>query len=63
VPTALLFPLPPSEAGADLLLVTGSQATSKGVYASLLAAAQGGTLPRSRLTASYNRILGLKARL
>jgi len=42
--------------------VTGSQATSKGVYASLLAAARAGTLPRSRLTASYDRILGLKAR-
>src|SRR6185437_14714221 len=52
-----------AEAGADLLLVTGSQATSKGVYASLLAAAQAGALPRSRLTASYNRILGLKSRL
>ncbi|HEX3329199.1 MAG TPA: glycoside hydrolase family 3 N-terminal domain-containing protein, partial [Gaiellales bacterium] len=52
-----------AEAGADLLLVTGSQATSKGVYASLLAAARSGTLPRSRLTASYSRIFGLKARL
>lgn len=49
-------------AGADLLLVTGSQAASKGVYASLLAAARAGTLPRSHLTDSYNRILGLKAR-
>jgi beta-N-acetylhexosaminidase len=52
-----------AEAGADLLLVTGSQATSKAVYARLLAAAQAGTLPRSRLTASYNRIIGLKGRL
>jgi len=52
-----------AEAGADLLLVTGSQAASKGVYDSLLAAAQAGTLPRSRLTASYNRIIGLKGRL
>ncbi len=52
-----------AEAGADLLLVTGSQATSKGVYDRLLAAARAGTLPRSRLTASYNRILTLKGRL
>lgn len=52
-----------AEAGADLLLVTGSQATSKGVYDGLLAAARAGTLPRSRLTASYTRILGLKNRL
>jgi beta-N-acetylhexosaminidase len=50
-------------AGADLLLVTGSQATSKGVYTRLLAAARAGTIPRSHLTASYARILGLKARL
>src|SRR4051812_1886636 len=52
-----------AEAGADLLLVTGSQATSKGVYNRLLAAARAGTLPRSHLTASYNRILTLKGRL
>jgi beta-N-acetylhexosaminidase len=52
-----------AKAGADLLLVTGSQATSKGVYDRLLAAAKAGTLPRSRLTASYNRILALKGRL
>ncbi len=31
-----------AEAGADLLLVTGSQATSKAVYDSLLAAARPG---------------------
>jgi hypothetical protein len=43
--------------------VTGSQATSKGVYTRLLAAARAGTIPRSHLTASYARILGLKARL
>jgi beta-N-acetylhexosaminidase len=52
-----------AKAGADLLLVTGSQATSKAVYTILLAAARAGTLPRSHLTASYNRILGLKNRL
>jgi beta-N-acetylhexosaminidase len=52
-----------AKAGADLLLVTGSQATSKGVYNRLLAAAKAGTLPRSHLTASYHRILTLKGRL
>jgi beta-N-acetylhexosaminidase len=52
-----------AEAGADLLLVTGSQATSKGVYNRLLAAARAGTIPRSHLTASYDRILALKGRL
>lgn len=52
-----------AEAGADLLLVTGSQTTSRGVYAHLLAAAMSGTLPGSRLTASYNRIIALKSHL
>jgi beta-N-acetylhexosaminidase len=52
-----------AEAGADLLLVTGSQAASKGVYNALLAAARAGTIPRSHLTASYDRILALKGRL
>jgi beta-N-acetylhexosaminidase len=52
-----------AEAGADVLLVTGSQAASKGVYNALLAAAKAGTLPRSHLTASYNRIIGLKGRV
>jgi beta-N-acetylhexosaminidase len=52
-----------AEAGADLLLVTGSQATSRGVYTHLLAAAMSGTLPGSRLTASYNRIVALKSHL
>jgi beta-N-acetylhexosaminidase len=52
-----------AKAGADLLLITGSQAASRGVFNALLAAAKAGTLPRSHLTASYNRILGLKGRL
>jgi beta-N-acetylhexosaminidase len=52
-----------AQAGADLLLITGSQATSRGVYSRLLAAATSGALPGSRLTASYNRILALKGKL
>ena len=52
-----------ARAGADLLLITGSQAASRGVFDALLAAAKAGTLPRSHLTAPYNRILGLKGRL
>jgi beta-N-acetylhexosaminidase len=52
-----------AEAGADLLLVTGSQAASRGVYDALLAAARAGTIPRSHLTASYDRVLALKGRL
>ncbi len=52
-----------AQAGADLLLVTGSQATSAGVYTRLLAAARSGALPGSRLAASYNRIVALKGHL
>jgi beta-N-acetylhexosaminidase len=52
-----------AEAGADLLLITGSQARSRGVYSHLLAAAMSGTLPGSRLTASYNRIVALKSHI
>ncbi len=52
-----------ARAGADLLLITGSQATSAGVYTHLLAAAASGALPMSNLTASYNRIVALKGRL
>jgi beta-N-acetylhexosaminidase len=52
-----------AKAGADLLLVTGSEAESQGVYKQLLAAARAGKLPVAGLTASYNRILTLKSRL
>jgi beta-N-acetylhexosaminidase len=52
-----------AQAGADLLLVTGSQAASAGVYSRLLAAASSGALPGSRLAASYSRILALKSHL
>jgi beta-N-acetylhexosaminidase len=50
-------------AGADLLLITGSQATSAAVYSRLLSAARSGQLPMANLTASYNRIVALKGRL
>jgi beta-N-acetylhexosaminidase len=50
-------------AGADLLLITGSTATSQGTYDVLVAAARSGTLPRAALEQSYERILALKRRL
>lgn len=49
-----------ARAGTDMLLVTGSEATSRGVYAALLAAAQAGTIPRALLRASWTRIVALK---
>ena len=52
-----------AQAGTDMILITGSEATSRGVYASLLAAAQGSSISRTTLRASYDRILALKAGL
>ena len=52
-----------AQSGADMVLVTGSDATSQSVYTALLNAAKAGTLPMSQLQASYNRIQVLKNRL
>ena len=52
-----------AEAGTDMLLITGSESESAGVYSSLLAAAQSGALSTGNLTRSYNRIVTLKGRL
>ena len=49
--------------GTDLILVTGTEATSRGVYIALLADAANGTIPLATLQASYGRILALKAHL
>jgi beta-N-acetylhexosaminidase len=49
-----------AQSGADLLLVVGSEAVSKAVYARLLAAAEAGKLPRPNLERSYERVLALK---
>ena len=49
-----------ARAGTDMILVTGSEATSQGVYRSLVAAARDGELSRARLEASARRILALK---
>jgi beta-N-acetylhexosaminidase len=52
-----------AKAGTDMILLTGSESSSKSTYASLLLGAQNGTIPLSTLQASYNRILALKAGL
>ena len=52
-----------AQAGSDLLLITGSEADSRTVFASLRSAAKSGTLPMSQLMASYNRIIALKSHL
>jgi beta-N-acetylhexosaminidase len=48
-------------AGTDLLLLTGSEAASRRVYRSLLGAARDGRISQTRLIASYERVLALKA--
>jgi beta-N-acetylhexosaminidase len=50
-------------AGTDMILVTGSEASTEATYQSLLAAARAGSIPRARLQASYDRIIALKATL
>ena len=48
-------------AGADMILVTGSESSTVKVYADLMTAAVDGQIPRAALDASYDRILALKA--
>ena len=50
-----------ANAGTDLILATGSEASTRSIYTSLLRAAQIGRVHRSSLEASYRRILALKA--
>jgi beta-N-acetylhexosaminidase len=52
-----------TKAGTDMLLITGSEATSRAVYAALLASATNGSIPQATLRASYDRIRALKAGL
>jgi beta-N-acetylhexosaminidase len=50
-------------AGTDMILVTGSEASTAATYGALLADARAGLVPRARLQASYDRIVALKAHL
>jgi beta-N-acetylhexosaminidase len=52
-----------AKAGTDRLLLTGSEASSRSVYKSLLEGVSSGRIPLARLQASYERILALKAKL
>jgi beta-N-acetylhexosaminidase len=52
-----------AKAGTDMLLLTGSEASSRSVFRTLLDAAQAGQIPHDRLTASFSRIKALKAGL
>jgi beta-N-acetylhexosaminidase len=52
-----------AKGGTDMLLLTGSEASSRSVFRSLLDAAKAGQIRHDRLTASYGRILALEAGL
>jgi beta-N-acetylhexosaminidase len=60
VPTANLA-LRAAQAGTDMLLLTGSESSSAGVFKALVSAAQSGQISLTRLKASWMRILALKA--
>jgi len=51
-----------AQAGTDLLLLSGSEASTRADFATLLAGARSGLLSATSLGASYARILALKAR-
>ena len=50
-----------AQAGVDLLLLIGSEASSERVYDRLVAAAEGGRIPAASLRRSYDRIRALKS--
>lgn len=50
-------------AGTDLILTTGSEASTRSVFVSLVARAKAGSIPLAPLRASHARILSLKALL
>jgi beta-N-acetylhexosaminidase len=52
-----------ANAGTDMIMITGSEASTAAVYEDLVAAARSGKLDEAALETSYERILDLKATL
>ena len=52
-----------AQAGTDMILVSGTESTTRATYAGLLAAARDGRIGRGRLVTSYDRILATKTRI
>jgi len=50
-------------AGTDMILITGTEASTAADYTALVDAVRAGTIPIASLQASYTRILALKASL
>jgi beta-N-acetylhexosaminidase len=59
--TTRLLAVRAARAGTDMILTTGSEASTRAAYAALLRKAQDGWIPTATLRASYVRILALKA--
>jgi beta-N-acetylhexosaminidase len=49
-----------AQAGIDMLLLTGSEASSAAAFEHVVAIAEGGRLPPAALRASYDRVIELK---
>jgi beta-N-acetylhexosaminidase len=58
-PSSLAFRA--ARAGTDMILLTGSEVSTRGVFASLLTRVANGSLSRATLQASYARIVAMKA--
>ena len=52
-----------ARAGTDMILTTGSEPATRGVFSYLVSEATAGRIPLAALRASYDRILALKAGL
>jgi len=58
-PSSLAFRA--ARAGTDMILLTGSEASTRGVFGSLMTRVANGSLSRATLQASYARIVAMKA--
>lgn len=58
--TATSLSVKAAAAGTDMILLTGSEASTSAAYTTLVAAATNGTIPRPLLEASYERIRSLR---
>jgi beta-N-acetylhexosaminidase len=52
-----------ANAGTDMIMITGTEASTAAVFDELVAAARAGALDQAALETSYQRILDLKATL
>lgn len=61
--TATSLAVKAAQAGTDMIMLTGSEASTNASYSTLILDAESGTIALATLQASYSRILALKARV